>query len=165
MTYIDELCGRLRYDNGKVFWINAGIRTDRNGMEAGSVSKTDGYVYVKFRQKRIGVHRVVYYMHHGVMPSEIDHINRVRNDNRIENLREATTHSQNGGNQSLQTREKTSKFKGVCWDKNRCKWMASIKFNGKRMYLGRYEDEVSAARAYNTAATNYFGEFANLNEV
>lgn len=165
MKYIDELCSRLRYDNGILIWVNAGRRSDRNGMQAGSVSKTDGYVYIKYKQKRIGAHRIIYYIHNGFIPSEIDHINRVRSDNRIENLRDAITHTNNLGNQSVQKRHKTSIYKGVCWDSNREKWMASIKISRKFKYLGRFSSEDEAAKAYNRAAIEIFGEFANINKI
>ena len=91
-------------------------------------------------------------------------INRIRSDNRIENLRDAITHNNNCGNQSHQT-GRSSKYKGVCWDKNRNKWIVAIKVNRKAKYLGRYKNEENAARAYNAAASIYFGEFANINEV
>lgn len=163
---VDDLCKMVSYrDDGNLVWINAGRRSDLNGMVVGNVSTTDGYRYIKFRQKRILAHRVVFYMHNKFIPDEIDHINRIRDDNRIENLREAITHSDNLGNQSIQTREKTSRYKGVCWDKNRGKWMAGIKCNGKRINIGRFDSEDSAARAYNKYATSLFGEFANLNAI
>lgn len=104
-------------------------------------------------------------MHKGFIPTEIDHINRIRCDNRIENLRDSITHSNNLGNQSIQKRVKTSKHKGVCWDSNRNKWMSSIKVYGKTKYLGRFFNENDAAKAYNKAALEIFGDFANLNEV
>lgn len=165
MKNIDDLCSRLKYVNGLLVWVNAGARSDRNGLQAGSLSKSDGYVYIKFKQKRIGAHRVVYYMHYGFIPNEIDHINRIRSDNRVENLRDAITHTNNLGNQSIQSRKKTSKYKGVCWDANRKKWMASIKVSRKFKYLGRFDVEEDAAKAYNKAALEIFGEFANINEI
>lgn len=163
---VEDLCKMVSYrDDGNLVWINAGRRSDLNGMVVGNVSTTDGYRYIKFRQRRILAHRVVFYMHNKFIPKEIDHINRIRDDNRIENLREAENHSANLGNQSIQKREKTSKYKGVCWDKNRRKWMAAVKHNGKRINIGRFESEDSAAKAYNDLAIKLFGDFANLNNI
>lgn len=162
---LTELCNRLDYQSGSLIWTCAGQRSDRNGMQAGNVSTTDGYRYIKFRQKRILAHRVVFFMFHGFVPKEIDHINTVRDDNRIENLRDAITHSNNLGNQSIQSRNKSSRFKGVCWDKNRSKWMASIKHNRKVKYLGRFDSENDAAKAYNNASIEIYGNFANINKL
>jgi hypothetical protein len=57
----------------------------------------------------------------------------------------------------------TSKYKGVCFDKQTSKWVSHIRVNGKTIKLGRYLIEEEAAQAYNEAAIKYFGEFARLN--
>ena len=76
------------------------------------------------------------------------------------------TGTQNLGNQLPQTRVKTSKWKGVCWDKQRAKWAAKIQRKDVgTVFLGRFKDEVDAAKAYNKAAREYFGEFAYLNVI
>jgi len=58
----------------------------------------------------------------------------------------------------------TSRFKGVSWFERDKKWQVHIKYNGKGKNLGRFSSEIEAATAYNTAATELFGEFARLNE-
>lgn len=58
-----------------------------------------------------------------------------------------------------------SRFKGVFWDKKRKKWKAGIGANGKRYNLGIFESEDLAAAAYNSAARDFFGEFAKYNDV
>ena len=64
-------------------------RKDRKNSK-GSLDK-DGYLIIKIKGKQYKAHRLVYAYHHGKFPAkEIDHINRVRTDNRIENLRECT---------------------------------------------------------------------------
>lgn len=162
---IKDLLDRVKYIDGEIFWSDPGRRSDLLGKKCGSISSTDGYVYVKFMQRRILVHRVIFYLHNGYYPIEIDHINRVRSDNRIENLREATSHSNNLGNQSKQVRAKTSRYKGVCWDKNRNLWAAGIKYEGKRYNLGRYLNEEEAAEAYDIASRNFFGDFSHCNDI
>jgi len=57
----------------------------------------------------------------------------------------------------------SSKFKGVCWQKQSKKWQAHIRYFGKLIYLGLFIDEVSGATAYDLKAKELFGEFANLN--
>jgi hypothetical protein len=165
MDVLDVAKDRLRYmPDGSLWWLSAGTRADLNGARAGSVSSTDGYRYIKVSQKRIPAHRIVFYIHHGYVPKEIDHINRDRDDNRIENLRDAKR-QENSRNQSLQKRAKTSRYKGVCWDKSKGKWMASTKVSKKGVFLGRFDTEEDAALAYNRYAKENFGDYASLNEV
>ena len=59
----------------------------------------------------------------------------------------------------------SSKFKGVSWKKHNRKWGGHIVKDGNYEFLGLFEDEVSAARAYNEAAKEAYGEFACLNEI
>jgi len=71
------------HPNGKL------TRTDRRNSN-GSYDK-DGYLIIKIKKKQFKAHRIVYAIHNGYFPvAEIDHINRIRDDNRIENLRLAT---------------------------------------------------------------------------
>lgn len=64
---------------------------------------------------------------------------------------------------TLSGRKYTSKFKGVSWDKSRGKWKAQIRKAGEHPYIGRYDDEIAAAQAYDEAAREMFGPFARLN--
>lgn len=57
----------------------------------------------------------------------------------------------------------SSRFKGVCWHKTRCHWEAYISVNGKRRHLGCFENETDAAKTYDAAAKEHFGEFALTN--
>jgi len=93
----------------------------------------------------------------------IDHIDNDQSNNRRSNLRLATR-QQNQGNSKKQT-DCSSEFKGVHWNKPSRKWQAKIYQNGRQKYLGLYINEAEAARAYNTAATEHFGEYAKLNFV
>lgn len=160
------VASKVFYRFGNLFWGESIRRKDLVGKLAGSVSSTDGYRYVKCgkARNRVAVHRVIFLMHHGYLPEVIDHINRIRDDNRIENLRDAVTEGNNQGNQSHQV-GRGSKYKGVCWDEARGKWSAYAKKDGKRFNLGRFSSEQQAALAYNAKAAELFGEFANLNHV
>lgn len=89
-----------------------------------------------------------------------DHKNHNGLDNRKANLRNAT-HGQNQHNRSPEGA--TSAFKGVCWNKRAKKWEVRICLNRRTIYLGRFVDEERAARAYDTAARQYHGEFAVIN--
>jgi hypothetical protein len=57
----------------------------------------------------------------------------------------------------------TSGFKGVWWNKKAEKWKGQIQVDGKKIHLGLFSDPTVAARAYDEAATEHFGEFAHLN--
>lgn len=97
----------------------------------------------------------------------VDHINGDKLDNRKENLRFATN-SQNQANRRVA--RGASKFKGVTWQKRKCDasrgyWKAQIVVNGELHYLGKYNTDLEAAKAYNEAAVRFFGEFAYLNDL
>ena len=92
---------------------------------------------------------------------QTDHRDHNGLNNQRDNLRRAT------GSQNLQNTRKragaSSSYKGVSWDKVNNKWLARICVSGKQCNLGRYIEEVDAARAYDAAAIDAFGEFAFLN--
>jgi hypothetical protein len=90
----------------------------------------------------------------------VDHINNNRDDNRNCNLRIASA----GLNVHNKTKNKnaSSKYFGVYLRKNG-KWMSRISYNGVTHYLGSFEEEIDAAKAYNAKAIKYYKENANLN--
>jgi len=95
-------------------------------------------------------------------PQQIDHINGIRDDNRIANLRLATVaeNSQNVGKQS----NNKSGFKGVHWHARGKKFRAQIMANGKSKSLGLFHTAAEAAAAYDIAAAELHGEFARRND-
>jgi len=92
----------------------------------------------------------------------VDHINHNGLDNRKANLRFATP-QQNTWNRRCLSRCKGTKYIGVSWDKQSRKWRVRILVDGKSRFLGYFEDEKEAAKAFDRAAKEHRGEFAFLN--
>lgn len=109
---------------------------------------------------RVSIHRIILDAPDHL---QVDHINHDTLDNRRCNLR-LCTRSQQQANR-VKRLGASSKYKGVYWHKWGKQWMASIRVNGKLIYLGLFKDEEDGARAYNVAAHKHFGEFALLNEI
>lgn len=119
----------------------------------------DGYLDVGMFKRRFLLHRLAWFLFYGSWPNGIlDHINRVKTDNRIANLRLATF-SQNVANQDLSSRNKTG-FRGVSFNKKANKFQASIGINNKVKYLGVFDTAIDAALAYDDACKKTFGAFA-----
>ena len=153
----------LSYDptTGDIRWKEAPNRfatRSRVGEWAGCVNG-QGYRLVTVGQKIYNAHRIAWYLHYGEWPSQsIDHINTIKSDNRIENLRLANN-SENHANVKRPSTN-TSGRKGVTWNKKLGKWQAQIKINGKNKYLGLFEDVDDAHGAYVMAANENFKQFA-----
>jgi len=129
----------------------------------------DGYADAMLNGKRQLMHRLINETPEGMFT---DHINHNRLDNRRENLRSCTasqnranTPNNKGGNPG------TSKYRGVCWAARHYKkgkasgwrWKAQISIDGKAKKIGYFHDEIEAAKAYDKAAKEQYGEFAILN--
>lgn len=104
---------------------------------------TRGYLNVKVDWKAYRIHRLVFLWHNGYMPENgIDHINRDKIDNRIENLREVG-HTCNARNTSNR-KNNTSGVKGISWSNEMRKWRAQIRVGGKEISLGQSADFLEA---------------------
>lgn len=105
------------------------------------------------------------YLHRFVtgLKEEHDHINLNRLDNRKCNLR-ICSHIENTRNRN-KTYLNTSGYKGVCFKRRESKYEAYININGKYKTLGYFVNAIDAAKAYNEAAKEFFGEFALLNDI
>jgi len=144
-------------DTGVLTWRVARSPSVCAGTRAGVCVR--GYVRVRLLYTTYAAHRLAWLITFGKWPNgDLDHINHVKDDNRIANLREATD-SQNGANRLI-NRNSTSGFKGVYWHRGHERWYAHIKVSGRRHFLGSYDDPSEAHAAYVRAANELFGQFA-----
>lgn len=122
-------------------------------------------VWENGRRRAVLMHREILNASKG---TQTDHRNHCGLDNRKTNLRPCN-YSQNA--QNRMKIKGSSKYKGVYWHKEHKykqkvyvgKWLAQINFNGQQIYLGLFDNQTDAAKAYDNAAKKYFGEFAELN--
>lgn len=152
----ERLIELLIYDpeTGAFTWRTQFNNCVKKGSLAGTLC-TSGYVLICLDGRRYKAHRLAWLYVYGRFPSkDIDHINRVRSDNRILNLREASDH-QNGQNRSINKNNKSG-FKGVCWHKATGKWQASIRVNYKTIHLGLFDTIELAAKARKEAEALHF---------
>lgn len=104
-----------------------------------------GYKVIKINKKLYPAHRLVWLYVYGNLPqNQIDHINGIRNDNRIENLRDFTIR-ENGQNR---VEHRKGKLVGVTYNKEHKKWRSQIQISGQRYHLGYYSTEIEAHNAY-----------------
>jgi hypothetical protein len=105
-------------------------------------------------------------MHRQIMnPSALMHIDHIDHDglnNQKQNLRECTK-SENTRNRGKYLSKYSSKYKGVCWEKESGSWRVCIKVDNKQISIGRFHNEIEAAKARDKAAVKHHGAFANLN--
>jgi len=128
-------------------------KTTINRHKAGSISgarQNKGYIQMMIDGKNYLAHRLAWFYVYGEWPkNQIDHINRIKTDNRICNLRDVNN-STNQHNNSTR-RHNTSGTTGVMNLKSRNCWGAQIYVNNKRIYLGVYktkEDAILARKNY-----------------
>ena len=133
------------------------------GKLAGAL-QTNRYRQITLNYKQYLAHRLAWLLYYGIWPTtnEIDHINGISDDNRIVNLREATTPQ----NQWNRNKNKTNKsgFKGVFWDAYHGKWSANISVNTKHYFLGHFADVKDAHNAYCEAALKFHGHFIKIEQ-
>ena len=127
------------YKDGREKWI-----------ERTSNPHSSGYIRNQIGIKLYFAHRLIMMAFVGDSDQQVDHINRIKTDNRFENLRYCT-YRENGLN-----RDYIDKAKGYSWERN--KWQARIRINRKSKYLGGFDNEQDARQAYLNAKLKYSNE-------
>lgn len=157
-----ELLEALAYDplTGIFTW-KRGRLHGQKGSVAGSVNNK-GYLYISLGRRTYSSHALAwFYSKHVWAVGNIDHINTIKTDNRLANLREATP-QENQRNRKVSSSNKTG-LKGVSLGKTG-KYRARIHVDGKELFLGLFDSAIAAAEAYDNAAINLFGSFALTNK-
>ena len=126
---IETICKRTNKYGKKGEWI-----------ERSNKPKKNGYIQIKVGGKHYLAHRLIMLAFVGESDQEIDHINRIRDDNRFENLRYCTR------SENMLNMDKVDNTKGYTW--YRTKWQAYIRINGKQKHLGCFDTEEDAHQAY-----------------
>jgi hypothetical protein len=161
---IDILQRLLSYDpeTGVLTWKVSSARRVSAGDIAGGFDKSTGYMRVKVKGVLYRSHRIAWALHHGAIPDfDIDHKNRKRTDNRIDNLRPCCD-KLNMENRGTPVNNTTG-FKGVYWHKELSKWHASIRHNKKQIHLGFFVLKADAIAARVSAEARLF-KFSPLHQ-
>jgi hypothetical protein len=157
-----ELVKKLFYydaASGMLIWRNGNGRNVKPWQQAKALNG-NGYFTVKIQNKSYPVHRIIWLYVNGNFPSqEIDHKNRIRNDNRLCNLR-AVSRTDNCQNISLPRHNKSGHI-GVSWFKKEKSWTVYVKVNKKNKWLGCYKNLDDAVVARKAGEAQYY----NLPEV
>lgn len=161
LTSVDYLRKRLRYEpeTGKLFWLDyEGMPNSWKARWAGKEAFTCldvlGYRVGSIDNVSFYAHRVAYAIHHGEWPdNQIDHINGVKKDNRISNLR-AVTNQENQKNRSMKINNKSG-VTGVFWHKAAGKWTAQIRVDYRCKHLGLFDTIEEATAARKEASAKY----------
>ena len=144
----------FEYKNGKLY--NKFTRNPRAiiNCEVGTKHHS-GYYQTQINKKLYMVHRLIWIMHYGDIPEamEIDHINHVRDDNTLSNLR-LVTKQENRRNQKLTSRNTSGQI-GVYFINRLNKWGSQIKVDGEVIWLGSHSNKDDAIAARKSAEVKY----------
>ena len=114
-----------------------------------------GYIRIGIHKKTYSAHKLAWLYVYGHFPTkQIDHINGIRNDNRIVNLRDIPP-QWNTQNQHKAPKNSKTGFLGVSWSKQKNKFRACITVNGKQKHLGFFQCKQQASIAYESSKCKY----------
>ena len=133
--------------------------SNSSGKPVGTLRK-DGYLSTRAKGEIFLVHRIAFACHHGRWPSgRLDHENEIKSDNKIKNLREATS-SQNSCNCGIR-KTNTSGVKGIHFHRPNGKWMAQLQIDRRKIFVGYFTEIDDAKSALEQKRAEMHGAFAN----
>lgn len=150
---------------GVFTWMKEPAIMSRNKLTEAGTKRKNGYVFISIGEYgQLAAHRLAWVYVHGSIPDgmEVDHIDCNPSNNRIDNLRLATS-SQQKMNKRVQSNNRSG-LKGAYYhDAHKGKkWRSQIKVDGRYRFLGYYHTPEEAHAAYAEAAKEFFGEFARV---
>lgn len=154
----ESLKSILNYDAESGIFTRKVITSNRVKIDdpVGYISKI-GYRVISFGKRHYTEHRLAWLYTYGYLPENIDHINGLKTDNRLCNLREASM-CQNSHNRGANKNNTTGR-KGVHYFKRRRLFVASICVNGEKHHLGYFRTPEEASDVYQAAAKELHGKF------
>lgn len=159
---VETLRELLNYDpaTGVLCWRIARSNRVQPGVPITKTSPSTGYIRVTVDKKVLAAHRVAWVLTTGKWPEGvIDHINGVKTDNRITNLRDVTRADNMLNRLGVQSNKKSGDL-GVFLDKRRGTWYAQIQRHGKTTNLGTFKSQQEASAAVSKARKDILGEVA-----
>lgn len=143
---LDSVLSNFTYD------YSTGVlyRITSKGLKSVGNKDRKGYLKTKFKGDYLKIHRLIWFYVYGEFPlGQIDHINGIKTDNRLSNLR-VVTNTENQRNQKRNINNKTG-VSGVTWHKRDNKWYVNIGGGHKKIYLGSFCDLFEAFCARKSA--------------
>jgi hypothetical protein len=142
-------------ETGNFIWLESRGKA-KKGSIAGTPDK-NGYIQIRYLRKAAQAHRLVFLYMTGEWPvNQVDHINRVTNDNRWINLRQADSFI-NMRNRGIQ-KNNTSGCRGVTYNKAQKKWKVEVKYKHQSYFIGYYKEKKDAIKASYIARVLIYGE-------
>lgn len=159
--FVARLHELLHYDpETGIFTWASGAQPHIVGKQAGSKTFRQGYVAITVDRRKLLAHRLAMGMALGKMPvHQVDHINGIKTDNRLANLREATN-AENHRNTGVRCTNKSG-VKNVYWHKQARKWTVAIRALGKQHFVGQFSDIADAEKAAIAFREAMHGQFVN----
>jgi HNH endonuclease len=156
-----DIADCFEYRDGYLYWKGVSHPNKQHMLDkpAGSIHKT-GYRHITWRGKIQKAHRLIFMLHHGYLPPEVDHINGDRADNRVENLR-AANRSENQCNRNVLA-SNTSGYAGVSWHRKSKAWLVRVMKNGKTVVHQYFKDFDLACLVASEARLLYHGAYARI---
>lgn len=160
MNLLDHATAKALFDyrDGQLYWKEQSNRKHDITGPAGTLNVT-GYIVVTYKGKKYGAHRVIWVWHGNELPEQLDHINRNKADNRIENLR-ASDYQTNQFNTARKVDNKSGE-RGVSWCNTTQKWIVQI-YAFKKKTTGRFNQFADAVAFARSKRAELHGDFACL---